>query len=73
MRRRTLAKTLVTHPETGRVMRVNCMTGGGFDVIVVNPARGERRMAWVIAGLFSGGKTGTRMRFVERDVSDLDD
>ena len=72
-RRRMLAETSLTHPETGRTMRVLCMEGGGFDVIIINPARGIERMAWAVGGLFTGGKTGTRMRLFERDVTSLGD
>ncbi len=74
-RRRNLKEVSITHPQTQRTMRVLCMEGGGFDVIIVNPERGVKRMAWAVGGLFTGGKTGTRMRLFERDglVDDVED
>jgi len=64
-KRRTEMSRVITHPVSGHKMVIKCMNDGNFDIIIKNPNEGDSKMAWAIGSLFSGGKSGTRMRLYE--------
>lgn len=62
---RTEESTVVTHPITGQVMVVQCITDGSFRLCMKHDGSKAR---WGMFNNFTGGKSGTRMQ-IKKDAS----
>jgi hypothetical protein len=68
-RRTTIEARVIEHPGTGQTVVIKSMEGGGFNIGLPNPDP-TKPMRWALAGMFTGGPSGTNLSLVQIDAEE---